>query len=152
MQRIRPDNRFDTALKGIEQDHHEDDQRRHPKRYVQAIENGVLQNPDDEIQTRRGAERARQDKKTGTGFIGARPHPGIKIMVDRGQVHPVINRQEHKRDHEIAQQLADDDLKISERRGTNRARNADEGHAAKRSTDHAEGNEHPVAFTVADKK
>ena len=58
LQGVCPDNCFDTTLVGVEQDHHKDNQGRHPERHVQAIENGILQNLHHQIQPRGGTKRA----------------------------------------------------------------------------------------------
>ena len=50
LQRVSPDNCFNAALKGVKQDHHEDDQSRHPERHMQPIKNGILQNLYHEIE------------------------------------------------------------------------------------------------------
>ena len=58
LQCIRPDNRFDATFVGIKHNHDEDDQGSQPERYVQAIENSVLQYLYHQIQARRGTECA----------------------------------------------------------------------------------------------
>ena len=80
------------------------------------------------------------------------PHSGIEIVVNRGEIQAVIDRQQHKGNDEIAEQLANDNLEIAERVATDRAGNTDEGHAAERGTHHAKSDKHPVTFAVADEK
>jgi hypothetical protein len=111
-----------------------------------------LQDVDDQVQAGGGAEQARQDEEGGPALVGAAPEADVQIVVDRGQLEPVVQRQQDVGDGDVADHVADQDLAVAEAVVTDRAGHADEGGARQGGADHAEGDQHPVAALVTDKE
>jgi len=97
-------------------------------------------------------EQARQDEETGAALVGAAAEAHVEVMVDRRQAQAVVQRQQQDDDGDIADHVADQDLRVAEPVTADRTRHADERDAGQGRADHAERDEHPVAVLVADEK
>ena len=146
---VGPHDGLDTAAEGVEQDDDNHQGGGDPDGDAEPVEDEGLQDVDDEVHPQGGAEQARKDEEEGAGAMRFRPHPPVKHLIHRGDVLAVIERQQHLRDGEVAEDVADDDAEVGELDVGHVARHRHEGDTRERGTDHSVGHDEPRRLAVA---
>ena len=135
---VRPDERLDAAAVGVGQNQRDGDADRQPERDVPLVEDEGLKDIGRQEQSGRRARRARQNEEQRTDFLRMRAEALTQVAVDGGEVQPVIEREQDLGDHDVANDVAEDDLQIGELIRRDLARHGDERDAGERIADEPE--------------
>ena len=140
---IRPHQRLDATLAGIEPDEHHHHRYRHPERNSHSIEHEPLQQNADHEKADCRSRHLRQQKERSTRLVGTFAQSLLQIAVDGGEIIPVVDRQQEKTYQEVAQDKADAHLQIGHICLHHHTRHTHEGDARDRGAHHSESHHIP---------
>src|SRR5664279_6516433 len=93
-----------------------------------------------------------RDRKKGTGFIGGLTEPDVEVGIDGNQFQFIEYGRDHKGNEQVAEDGAQNKLKIIEVVVTHVAGNGYQGNCRNPGTDHAKSYQKPGRLPVAIKK
>ena len=152
LQCIGPYNGLNTTFQRIKLYQKHKKHHGYPKRNTIMIKDKELQNAYHQIHAKRSTNYSRKQKKQGAGFVGCPAKALAEVRIYRGQVKPIIDRQQNGTNDGITCHITQHNDKIGKVCAAHPARNGDKRHTRQRSANHPVSHYRPGRFTVTDKK
>ena len=143
---------FDAALGRIEPNEHNGKRAGYPKRNAQAVEQNQLQHARHQKKPERSTRHPGNQEKDGAGFVGSIAESFAQVGINRGEVHPVIHRQQHVGNHKIAHHKAQHHLQVGKLLAFDPSWHRNKGYARQRCADHPEGHQIPGRLAFGPEK
>src|SRR5210317_1510568 len=116
LQRICPDDRLYTASERIEPDDQDRGQHCGFEGHAPFGEDELMHDHGNQEKTKRSDQESRHEKKESPRFMALLPKSMLEVLIDRGYIHFVIQRNENPGDQEVSQEVAHHDLQVAELR------------------------------------
>ena len=133
----------------IEPDESDDGRGRHGKGDAVGVEYEFLQDEADQIEPERSPEQLGEQEERGSRAVGLASQPVAEVGVDGSQPEPVIEREQHVGDDQIASEKSHARLQIGHVDAFHHARHGDKCDAGQRGTNHPECDQRPRRTSVA---